>query len=256
MKIFDYDARIFDGRGKELDELVTELKKITMNTAQFDDGIFTAHEKVRFCEVVKATGIELAETRGELYRAQQKKLSFKTQAGNRRNELFREAETITRGWVEYFNTCVDGSLFNIKNQIHFEYGWSERPWLSEVSMVQTETNLSTIQEARKMLLVFRTKIREMVHSTSAEIRSMVEVFDEKINSLNFGKYETIIMTLQEAKQFEADLNPSPPNIPREIYELAQRGLLADKWDDTLQRFEQAKKNVQAIIFSHLPSSKG
>jgi len=253
MKIFDYNSSIFNEGAEKLDKIISELRKLsTLSTSEFDEEIFRCHERARFCDIVGATGIELSETRKAEQEAPKKKQLFTVERQNKKDELRREAAVITRPWIEYLGGCVDGSFFNIKNQIHFEFGWSERALFSDKSMVTVETNLDKINEARRILLGFRTKVRDMLHCTTQEIRTEVEGIDEKVNSLDFKKCETIPMTIQEAKQFERDLKPSPPPIPRETYEYAQKGVIADKWEDTLMKFEQAKKT----FYEMLPSAKG
>ena len=235
MKIFDPDLSIFtEGVTRESQRLVDELKKITGPADQFDDEIFSAHEKVRRCEIIQSDHVVLAGKRGELERILRKKREFKVQVENQRNAIFHGLEEITKSVISYLSECADESIGRAWRLRIFRHSGLESNVFSDKIITQVETNLDKVYAVRELLFHFKSKIHSMAHSPLKEIQILSEEVSEKVNFIDFQKVNVVSMSLYEAQGIESDLKEKTSiPIPPEIVRLAEKG-----------RFEETYANVK------------
>ena len=116
--------------------------------------------------------------------------------------------------------------------------------------VQVESNLGKINDAREVLLTFRSKIRALHHASIEEILTEAQALSERINFTDFKKTETITMVPSAAKEIEEILKGTPsPNIPAEFYQYAEKGFMDSQFEHVQQDLKDAKKWIKDWAFS-------
>ncbi len=244
MKVFDPDLGVFTKKGiEESEKLSNELKKITAagGTDQFDNEIFSAHEKVRRAEVVQVESAVLAGARKKFEIALRKKREFKVQIENQRNAIFRRLEEISGPVIQYLSECIDESVSRIWRLRIFRHSGIETSVFNDKMTTEVETNLSRIYEVREMLLNFKSKIQGMCHFPLKEILTLSQEAGEKVNFIDIGKADVVSMSLYEAQGIEADLKETKSSvpIPPEVSRLAEVGWLSEKYDEISAKVKKA-----------------
>lgn len=247
MKIFDPENIFREEAIRESENLVNQLKKITGPADQFDDAIFSASEAVRRCEIVQSDPAILAAARVELDKALRKKRDCKVQVENQRNAILRGLEEINKPVILYLCECADESIGRVWRVRIFQHSGLESNVFTGKMATQVESNLSKVHEIRSLLLNFKSKIHSMAHSPLKEIQILTQEISEKVN-IDLRKTEVVTMSLYEAQGIESDLKerPSIP-IPPRIYEDAQKGRFQDAWEETLMKYEKAKKTFLSML---------
>lgn len=240
MKVFDPENIFTEEAIRESQRLVDELKKVTGPGDQFDDSIFSAHEKVRRAEIVQADSVVLAGARSELDKALRKKREFKVQVENQRNAIFRGLKEITKPVIQYLSECADESIGRVWRLRIFQHSGLESNVFSDKISTEVETNLSKVYEIRELLLNFKSKIHSMAHSPLKEIQILSQEVGEKVNFIDLQKVNVVSMSLYEAQGIESDLKEKTSiPIPPEISRLAERGWLEETFENIRLKAKKA-----------------
>ncbi len=241
MKVFDPDLSIFTEEAiTESQRLVDQLKKITGPTDQFDDEIFSAHEKVRRCEIVQADSLMLASARSQLDKALRKKREFKVQSDNQRNSIHNRLEAINKPVIGYLSECADEAISRAWRLRLFHHSGLESNVFTDKMTTNVETNLSKVYEIREMLFSFKSRLHSMAHSPLTEIKILSDEVAEKVNSIDLRKIEIVVMGLGQAQSIEADLKEKTSiPIPPEVRRLADRGWFEETYDSVRLKAKKA-----------------
>lgn len=191
---------------------------------------------------------EVRRTAKELEKARKEKWSLKFVREQSIKEIRNPLEQISKPMIEQICFLIDQEIGHLPKQrilMVTDTRMTTDPLIQGVIRI-CQTNRARIGEVREFLLDAKEKVRLMNRNSISQILSFIEGLEEKINKVDLKKCDEAQMRDNEFHDEESLRDgEKPQTFSREYHAMAQRGWLADRWDEATHSLELAKDFISS-----------